>query len=146
MKIRHSCIYLLFYQFWNYVRIHRYFPQNYYLHVFFRDIPEEVLNTYCWIHSTYTVLEMHTRHERGNDAAYPGVENSGKTPTKQLKYYQWVAFMLFFQVSYTVSRQVYNKLPYWQFSQHTHKNLIQCVVSDVQALSNVMLSLKMEFY
>ncbi|KAK9744438.1 Innexin [Popillia japonica] len=22
-----------------------------------RDIPEDVLNTYCWIHSTYTVID-----------------------------------------------------------------------------------------
>lgn len=69
---------------------------------FSRDIPEEVLNTYCWIHSTYTVMEAaHTlkNGEGGSDVAYPGVENSGKTPTKQVKYYQWVAFMLFFQVN-----------------------------------------------
>ncbi|XP_068912043.1 innexin shaking-B isoform X3 [Tenebrio molitor] len=61
-----------------------------------RDIPEEVLNTYCWIHSTYTVIDAF-RKVPGNQASYPGVQNSGKLPIKQVKYYQWVAFTLFFQ-------------------------------------------------
>ncbi|XP_018334700.1 innexin shaking-B-like isoform X2 [Agrilus planipennis] len=66
-----------------------------------RDIPEEVLNTYCWIHSTYTVLDAFKRNSL-NNVAYPGVDNSykkeEKSPTKQVRYYQWVAFMLFFQM------------------------------------------------
>lgn len=64
----------------------------------FRDIPEEVLNTYCWIHSTYTVIDAFSK-SAGGGSAYPGIENAGKTPIKQVKYYQWVAFMLFFQVN-----------------------------------------------
>lgn len=65
-----------------------------------RDIPEDVLNTYCWIHSTYTVLQEINRN--GHISAYPGVstsmnKNSTKLPIKQVKYYQWVAFTLFFQ-------------------------------------------------
>lgn len=69
-----------------------------------RDIPEDVLNTYCWIHSTYTVIDAFMKTP-GNQVAYPGVENSftrsptDKNHTKHVKYYQWVAFMLFFQVS-----------------------------------------------
>ncbi|XP_008198820.1 innexin shaking-B isoform X1 [Tribolium castaneum] len=61
-----------------------------------RDIPEEVLNTYCWIHSTYTVIDAFKKVP-GNQASIPGVQNSGKSPVKQVKYYQWVAFTLFFQ-------------------------------------------------
>ncbi|OWR45727.1 shaking B isoform D [Danaus plexippus plexippus] len=56
-----------------------------------RDIPEDVLNTYCWIHSTFTVA--------GEAGAYPGVRPAGTAPRRYGKYYQWVAFMLFLQVS-----------------------------------------------
>ncbi|KAJ0180874.1 hypothetical protein K1T71_002959 [Dendrolimus kikuchii] len=55
-----------------------------------RDIPEDVLNTYCWIHSTFTVA--------GEAGAYPGVRGAGNSPRRYGKYYQWVAFTLFFQV------------------------------------------------
>lgn len=65
-----------------------------------RDIPEEVLNTYCWIHSTYTVIDAFKKPPGNHQASYPGVHNSGKSPVKQVKYYQWVAFTLFFQVRY----------------------------------------------
>ncbi|XP_045761330.1 uncharacterized protein LOC123864748 [Maniola jurtina] len=54
-----------------------------------RDIPEDVLNTYCWIHSTFTVA--------GEAGAYPGVRGAGTSPRRYGKYYQWVAFMLFLQ-------------------------------------------------
>lgn len=66
----------------------------------YRDIPEEVLNTYCWIHSTY-IVESAILKKVGKDVAYPGVDNSktNKGPIRHVKYYQWVAFMLFFQVS-----------------------------------------------
>lgn len=60
-----------------------------------RDIPEDVLNTYCWIHSTFTVAG-----EAGGEA-YPGVRGAGASPRRYGKYYQWVAFTLFFQVSGT---------------------------------------------
>ncbi|GAB0088041.1 Innexin [Sergentomyia squamirostris] len=63
-----------------------------------KDIPEDVLNTYCWIHSTYT-LRSYFRKKQGSEAAYPGIGNSeGKTTDrKEYKYYQWVCFCLFFQ-------------------------------------------------
>ncbi|XP_073954833.1 innexin family member shaking B isoform X2 [Choristoneura fumiferana] len=54
-----------------------------------RDIPEDVLNTYCWIHSTFTVA--------GEGGAYPGVKGAGTSPRRRAKYYQWVAFTLFLQ-------------------------------------------------
>ncbi|XP_063394122.1 innexin shaking-B-like [Cydia fagiglandana] len=57
-----------------------------------RDIPEDVLNTYCWIHSTFTVAG-------GAGEAYPGVKGAGAAPHRRAKYYQWVAFTLFLQVS-----------------------------------------------
>ncbi|KAJ8921850.1 hypothetical protein NQ315_008482 [Exocentrus adspersus] len=61
-----------------------------------RDIPEDVLNTYCWIHSTYTVLDANKKPI--THGHLPGIQATGKNSIKQTKYYQWVAFFLFFQV------------------------------------------------
>lgn len=67
-------------------------------------IPEDTLNTYCWIHATYTVPAALWK-VAGRQVAYPGVANSKDTDgtVKHVKYYQWVAFMLFFQVSATAN-------------------------------------------
>ncbi|XP_063696774.1 innexin shaking-B [Culicoides brevitarsis] len=64
-----------------------------------RDIPEDVLNTYCWIHSTYTVVDAFMK-KQGHEVPFPGVDNTqgrGAVKIKHTKYYQWVAFTLFFQ-------------------------------------------------
>ncbi|XP_059621051.1 innexin shaking-B isoform X1 [Phlebotomus argentipes] len=64
-----------------------------------RDIPEDVLNTYCWIHSTYTVADAFNK-KQGSEVPFPGVDNSqsrANVTIKHTKYYQWVAFTLFFQ-------------------------------------------------
>uniref|UniRef100_A0A1B0DCM2 Innexin n=1 Tax=Phlebotomus papatasi TaxID=29031 RepID=A0A1B0DCM2_PHLPP len=55
-----------------------------------KDIPEDVLNTYCWIHSTYS-LRSYFRKKVGTETAYPGIGNSeNKTnDRKDHKYYQW---------------------------------------------------------
>ena len=64
-----------------------------------KDIPEDVLNTYCWIHSTYTVTTAMGK-KVGVEVPYPGVETAKSDSDKKLyKYYQWVCFCLFFQVS-----------------------------------------------
>lgn len=64
-----------------------------------KDIPEDVLNTYCWIHSTYAVKSAFDK-KVGIDVPYPGVETSKDEKDKKVyKYYQWVCFCLFFQVS-----------------------------------------------
>lgn len=64
----------------------------------FRDIPEDVLNTYCWIHSTYTVEGGGIP---GKDSAYPGVRPAGPNSIRRpARYYQWVAFVLFIQVRF----------------------------------------------
>ncbi|XP_026727989.1 innexin shaking-B-like [Trichoplusia ni] len=62
-----------------------------------RDIPEDVLNTYCWIHSTFTVAGE-AGGAAGAGGAYPGVRGAGTSPRRYGKYYQWVAFTLFFQI------------------------------------------------
>jgi hypothetical protein len=65
-----------------------------------KDIPEDVLNTFCWIHSTYTLKSAFNKTV-GRDVPFKGVDNSrGKTEDqKYYRYYQWVCFCLFFQVS-----------------------------------------------
>nr|CAI5825060.1 unnamed protein product [Callosobruchus analis] len=60
-----------------------------------RGIPEDILNSYCWIHSTYIIIE--TMKEAKQWGHYPGVHYTGKSPVRLTKYYQWVAFFLLFQ-------------------------------------------------
>ena len=65
-----------------------------------KDLPEDVLNTYCWIHSTYTITAAYKKKE-GLEVPFPGIANSKDYPVNQRKeyrYYQWVCFMLFLQV------------------------------------------------
>lgn len=79
-----------------------------------KDIPEDVLNTYCWIHSTYTLKSLFKK-KAGEQIPYPGVGNSeGKEIDRKVyKYYQWVCFCLFFQVSHVAVNcsSVYVLLP-----------------------------------
>jgi len=62
-----------------------------------KDIPEEVLNTYCWIHSTYTIPSAFWKRI-GFDVAHPGVDKTIDPEERRYhKYYQWVCFCLFSQ-------------------------------------------------
>ncbi|XP_050308386.1 innexin shaking-B isoform X1 [Anthonomus grandis grandis] len=61
-----------------------------------RDIPEDVLNTYCWIHSTFIVVGANNNIIIGEDH-HPGVLYAGNKTIRHVKYYQWTAFVLFFQ-------------------------------------------------
>ncbi len=68
-----------------------------------RDIPKDVLNTYCWIHPTYTLSSAHWKRV-GVDVPHPGVDKTrDERDKKHVKYYQWVGFCLFFQVRQTDS-------------------------------------------
>ena len=63
-----------------------------------KDIPEDVLNTYCWIHSTYTIPSAFWKRI-GIDVAHPGIDKTiNPDERRYVKYYQWVCFCLFFQV------------------------------------------------
>lgn len=55
------------------------------------DIPTNVLNTYCWIHSTFTIPEAFAK-KVGTEVAHPGIDNTrSHTSTKHYAYYQWVS-------------------------------------------------------
>ena len=63
-----------------------------------KDIPEDVLNTYCWIHSTYTIPSAFWKRV-GLDVAHPGIDKTVDPDERRfVKYYQWVTFCLFMQV------------------------------------------------
>lgn len=62
-------------------------------------VPQSVINTYCWIHTTYTVPRAFSR-EVGVEVPAPGVEaESNSKELKYHKYYQWVCFVLFIQAT-----------------------------------------------
>jgi len=62
------------------------------------EIPMNIMDTYCWIYSTYTIPNRLTGRI-GHDIVQPGVAShvDGKDEVKYHKYYQWVCFALFFQ-------------------------------------------------
>lgn len=61
------------------------------------DVPLHVMDTYCWIYSTFTIPDR--TGIVGKDMVQPGVVShiEGKDEVKYHKYYQWVCFTLFFQ-------------------------------------------------
>ncbi|OAD55525.1 Innexin shaking-B [Eufriesea mexicana] len=52
-----------------------------------KDLPEDVLNTYCWIHSTYTITAAYRKRE-GFEVPFPGVDNSKSHPETERKEYR----------------------------------------------------------
>ena len=67
------------------------------------DVPIHVINTYCWITTTFTMPGRHGEVV-GKNIASPGVANpysDGETmkDAKYHTYYQWVCFILFFQAA-----------------------------------------------
>ncbi|CAB0015707.1 unnamed protein product, partial [Nesidiocoris tenuis] len=62
-------------------------------------VPAHVINTFCWI--TYTFTLPGVVGDPGTHVAHPGVASAGPDEEKKYHaYYQWVPFMLFFQVMY----------------------------------------------
>lgn len=59
-------------------------------------IPPRILDTYCWIHSTFTIPDSFTKRI-GLEVPYPGIDNSVNGERKYYAYYQWVCFVLFLQ-------------------------------------------------
>jgi hypothetical protein len=62
-------------------------------------LPGHVVNTFCWISSTFTMPDAFKR-QVGREVAHPGVANDfgAEDAKKYYTYYQWVCFVLFFQV------------------------------------------------
>lgn len=64
------------------------------------EIPNNVMDTYCWIHSTFSVPNKVAGRE-GHDIAHAGVAPPSSLEEgeeiRYHKYYQWVCFTLFFQ-------------------------------------------------
>lgn len=63
-------------------------------------VPGGIMDTYCWIHSTYSIPSRWTG-QKAIDVPHPGVGpkadlGPGEEP-KYHKYYQWVALFLFFE-------------------------------------------------
>ena len=60
-------------------------------------IPGGYLDTYCWIHATFTIPDR----LNGSGVIHPGVSVKREGDTlKYHKYYQWVCFVLFFQAMF----------------------------------------------
>lgn len=61
------------------------------------SVPGNLLDTYCWIHKTFSVPTM-WKGELGQDVAYPGVgPHTPGDPKVYHSYYQWVCFVLLLQ-------------------------------------------------
>ena len=61
-------------------------------------VPEGVMDTYCWIHSTFTLPKL-LYADVGEEVSNPGVGPvSVEDEIVEHKYYQWVCFTLFLQV------------------------------------------------
>jgi len=62
------------------------------------DIPQQVMDTYCWIHATFT-LPNRVVDDIGTEIPHPGVAPPAHEERKYHKYYQWVCLTLFFQAA-----------------------------------------------
>ncbi|GAB6025501.1 hypothetical protein CHUAL_011240 [Chamberlinius hualienensis] len=69
-------------------------------------IPTDVLNNYCWIHSTFTLPSKTT------NVAYPGIDKSTSESEKEYHaYYQWVCFFLFFEaIVFYITRYIWKSM------------------------------------
>lgn len=62
------------------------------------DIPANIMDTYCWIHSTFTIPDHPNSNNADRATIYPGVRSyKDGDHVKYHKYYQWVCFVLFLQ-------------------------------------------------
>lgn len=65
-----------------------------------QDISQQLLQNYCWLEGSFSVVDSTGRTAVGESVAYPGVktlsESAGERK-QQHKYYQWVYFILIIQ-------------------------------------------------
>lgn len=61
------------------------------------DIPANIIDTYCWIHSTFTLPDAFNKTV-GVEVPHPGIDKFVRGERRIYhKYYQWVCFVLFLQ-------------------------------------------------
>lgn len=75
------------------------------------DIPLKLLDTYCWIHTTFSIKSA-WRKNVGSEVPYPGVDKSSPDGQDRVyhAYYQWVCFILFFQgLAFYVPRLIWKQ-------------------------------------
>lgn len=61
------------------------------------EIPQEIMDSYCWIYSTFTIPSM-LGGKLGRDVASPGVSaHTDESDMKYHQYYQWVCIVLLIQ-------------------------------------------------
>ncbi|XP_074600793.1 innexin inx2-like [Brevipalpus obovatus] len=72
------------------------------------DIPNNLLDTFCWIHTTFSIDEAWFK-KVGSEIPYPGVDKTTEGKKRIYHaYYQWVCFVLFFQaIFFYVPRYVW---------------------------------------
>ncbi len=67
------------------------------------DIPPNVMDTYCWIHSTFSIPSRWVG-EKGVDVPHPGISPEADlepgVERKYHKYYQWVCFVIFLEAAF----------------------------------------------
>ncbi|RWS04984.1 innexin inx2-like protein [Dinothrombium tinctorium] len=62
------------------------------------NVPTKLMNTFCWIHSTFSVERAWEDTVGTKGVPYPGIAQAKNGDLKVYhKYYQWVPFMLFIQ-------------------------------------------------
>lgn len=59
-------------------------------------VPLSVMDTYCWIHATFTLPEW-SGGKIGTEVAHPGVGPQTSEQPRYHKFYQWVCFVLVLQ-------------------------------------------------
>lgn len=62
----------------------------------FNKIPDSLLNSYCWVQSTFTVPQA-CNQQVGVEVPYPCIDNTRGREVKMFAYYQWVGMVLFIQ-------------------------------------------------
>lgn len=71
------------------------------------DIDSDLMDTYCWIHSTFTIPSLMDK-KVGVEVPHPGISNPSihksdeQYEIRYHKYYQWVTLFLYLQVTYFV--------------------------------------------
>jgi len=60
-------------------------------------IPDSLLNSYCWVQSTFTVPQACNGQTYGVDVPYPCIDNTAGREVRVYAYYQWVGIVLFVQ-------------------------------------------------